>query len=276
MIASIQKYLFCLSILFFTACGSTPPPKVEAPVAPPPVVQEPTTTPPEQPVEPEPVMSPELAELHEAMRVGNLEAIQTKARQIIDKDPTGADAVVAYRALAEMALETSPATARLYIERAAERAPNDPDVFFVFGKIAHAQANDDEALKHFETAANADPKNASACLASAAILLTYLDLEQALERADCAMKRQPDRCDVVAMHADTRFASKRFEDAAASYEKYLDLSCPVSEDVLRRLAKLHETHLSNAKRACEVYAILAELRPDNPDYAASRDYQCGQ
>ena len=145
----------------------------------------------------------------------------------------------------------------------------------MFGKIAHAQANDDEALAHFEAAATADPKNATPCVLSAALLLTYLDLEKALDRSACAMTRQPERCDVLAIRADTLYAAKQFEDAAAHYEKYVAAACPESEDVLLHLAKLNESQLNQPKRACELYTRLAELRPDDPNYAASRAYQCG-
>lgn len=276
---SISKHLlpFILACLL-TGCGTTEQPKAAFPVAPPPVVKpQPTPSEPPKPdLPPEPVKSPELTALLTAMDAGNADDIARTARTIIDKDPRGEDAVTAYRALAECELSTaSPATARLYIERAAELAPKDARVAFVYGNIAHAQANDDEALTHYETAANADTHDASACIASAAIFLTYLDLEKALDRSNCAIEREPTRCDAIAIRADTLYAAKQFEDAATYYERYLSANCALSEDVMRRLAKLNETHLGNAKRACEVYGMLVELRPDDPNYAASRAYQCG-
>ena len=277
MIPHAKIYCFAFMMLLLTGCKTTPAPQVEVPVTPPPAV-------PAAPAEPEPVvaelppepaMSEDLKALHDAMTSSDKASIERCARSIIDKDPAGSDAVTAYRALAELALETSPATARLYIERAAELSPNDAEVRLVFGKIAHAQANDDEALAHFEAAATADPKNATPCVLSAALLLTYLDLEKALDRSACAMTRQPERCDVLAIRADTLYAAKQFEDAAAHYEKYVAAACPESEDVLLHLAKLNESQLNQPKRACELYTRLAELRPDDPNYAASRAYQCG-
>ena len=269
--------LFAFMTLLLTGCKTAPAPQPEAPVVPPPAVvevpAEPAPVVPELP--PEPAMSEDLKALHDAISSTDKAAIERQAHVIIDKDPAGSDAVAAYRALAELALETSPATARLYIERAAELAPNDAEVRTLFGRIAHAQSNDDEALMHFEAAAAADPNSATPCVAAATILLTYLDLEKALDRSSCAMERQPNRCDVLAIRADTLYAAKQFEDAAAHYEKYVAASCPESEDILKHLAKLNETQLNQPKRACEVYTRLTELRPDDPNYAASRAYQCG-
>ena len=274
----MKRILIIISFVFLASCASTPKGVVTdaapaqstapAPVPAPVPVQD-------VPPEPEkPAISPELEALNQAVAGGSEEEIEAASRAIIDRDPLGQDAVHAYCALAELELQRQPDTARLYIERAAEIAPANAVVQLTMGRIAHAQQLDDEALRHFNSSAQADPASAAACIEAAAILIRYLDIANALTQAKCAYERAPQDCAAMTIYADALYANKQFEEAAATYELRQTASCPASEDALRNLAKLYETHLSNPKRACQVYTELSTLRPEDPNYSASRDYQC--
>ncbi len=277
MLCLKRKLELCLVAGLMLGCASThPAPVVETPVEPAPVEVA-------QPVDAhqndEPALSPLRIALLDAQKSQDAQQIESAARNIIDADPTSEDAKYAYLALAELNLASAPETARLFVERAYEITPNDYDVQMIYGRIAHAQTqtqnSDDEALDHFARAAQADTKNAAPCIAAAAILLNYLDIERANDQAKCAIEREPERCDAIAIFADARYAAKDYESAAKAYENYIQKDCNQSEDVLKRLAKLNETQLSDPKRACELYNQLLNLVPDDPNYKASRDYQCG-
>lgn len=273
----MKRILIFISSIFLASCASTPKSEVSDATTAQSTAPAPVTEPnpePELPPEPEkPAISPELEALNQAVANGSKEEIETASRTIIDLNPVGQDAVHAYCALADLERQ-SPDTARLYIERAAEIAPDDAVVQLTMGRIAHAQQLDDEALRHFASSAQADPANADACIEAAAILISYLDIANALTQAKCAYDRAPRNCAAMTIYADALYANKQFEEAAATYELRQTASCPDSEDALRNLAKLYETHLSNPKRACQVYTELSTLRPDDPNYSASRDYQC--
>jgi len=276
----MKYFYFFVAALLLTACGTqkTPETKTAANVVPIVEVEQPAAPEPEVVKEPEPVkpvFTPEREALEQALAQQNREQIDAAAHKIIDNAPKSEDAVHAYCALADIELAQRPDTARLYIERAAEIAPKDAQVQLRLGRIAHAQNLDDEALSHFSASAEADTTLAEPCVEAAAILIQYLDLTNAMTQAQCAYDRAPQDCRSITILADALYANKQFDEAAKHYQARQNASCPQSETALKNLAKLYETHLSDPQNACRVYTELAKQYPQDPNYSASRDYQCG-
>ncbi len=277
----MKYFYFFIAALLLSACGTQTTPEIKTAAAITPVVevQQPVAPKPEPevitPPEPaKPLLSPEREALELALSKHDSEQIEAAAHTIIDKAPTSDDAVHAYIALADIELTHRPDMARLFIERAAEIAPQDAQVQLRLGRIAHAQNLDDEALNHFSTSATADTTLAEPCIEAASILIQYLDLSNAMTQAQCAYDRAPKDCRAITILADTLYANKKFDEAAKHYEARQNAACPQSETALKNLAKLYETHLSDPKNACRVYTELANQYPQDPNYSASRDYQC--
>lgn len=228
----------------------------------------------------EPEKTAEIREGSEALRhlrngqkngVG-AETLEKLAHDVIDRSPDGPEAVEALRALAGLKAESAPGHARLYIEAALERAPEDPESLWLMGKIAHLQGLDNESIRYLDRAIAAQDAPIEAYVLKTSILLEYLDAALALETAQQAYKRYPDDCRVRTIVADARYASLDYAGAVAGYEN-LD-GCVLTDAVLKNMAKIYEVHIQDAQKSCAIYELLVERHPEDAYYRASRDYQC--
>lgn len=270
---------YCLTFFiagFLVACASAPrtePVQVAvAPTEPEPVIEQEFQS---ELQLPEPEISPELKKLHLAVESGNSEEIKAAAHTIIDAGPSGSESAEALRALAELSIRNERySEAGLYADAAIQALPDNAENLFLKARIAHLQQHDDEAVKNLRKCIELAPTDARPYLLKASILLNYLDTERALADAEKAYKINPKDCESMVLYADALYASKQYSEAAEHYSSAMT-QCRISEDSLKKLAKIYELHLQDAPRACEIYTKLTEMFPENPYYKASRDYQCG-
>lgn len=223
------------------------------------------------------VYQPQSLALIQAYQKADPELSQ-KAHAIIDPQTKGKDTALALNVLALQALDAQELDlARLYAQRAALADPEFDEAHLALGRIATAQARYNEAIKHYERAAELNPKRAMANVAATALLLDFLDIERALAKAQAAVKAEPQNCQAIAITADAHMAKKNFKEAVEHYESFQkQAKCQENERLLQNLAKIYEVHLQEPQKACHTYQQLLDISPNNANYKASRDYQCQQ
>ena len=227
-------------------------------------------------IQPEkPVISKELQDLRDTVKRSDFESAKNLAHQIIDREPEGTESPEALRTLAFIARsENNLSLASLYVSDANRIQPDQLETLYLIAQIAHEQNHDDDAVKVLNQCIEKFPEDSRSYIFKAKLLLSYLDIERALDVASKAYQLDGQSCDVNVVYADTLYASQKYEEAANQYVKAQSL-CTLTEASLKNLAKLYEVNLQDSKKACDIYTKLAEMDASNPYYKASRDYQCG-
>ncbi len=230
---------------------------------------------PEKPVVSEPEISVDLRSLRDAVAQKQPDSIRTAAHEIIDRNAPAEERAEALRALSELAVTSNNlAEARIFAEKAEETLPNQSDTLLLLARIAHADNRNDDAIRYLNAASQTAPENSRSFAMKAAILLSFLDTERALEAAQKAHDIDSNDCLTNIIYADALYASHKFTEASESYESADTRGCSLSETALQNMAKLYEVHVQSPQKACAAYQRLTDLAPDNPYYKASRDYQC--
>lgn len=230
---------------------------------------------PEKPVVSEPVISTNLKALRNAVAQKQPDSIRTAAHEIIDQNAPAEERAEALRALSKLAVTSNNlAEARIFAEKAEEILPNQSDTLLLLARIAHADNRNDDAIRYLNAASQTAPDDSEPYAMKAAILLSFLDTDRALEAAQKAHDIDSNDCLTNIIYADALYASHKFTEASESYEFADTHSCSLSETALQNMAKLYEVHVQSPQKACAAYQRLTDLAPDNPYYKASRDYQC--
>lgn len=276
-------FLFWVVVNFVYGCGTTSTPKVEAVTTSIVVEPEPSevevspATEPEKEESTREVVSSNLEKLREFVEQGREEEATQMAHQILEQTPESLECLEALRTLSQYAIASgNEGLARLYIENALSRSPEDIASLEILSRIAQSQQRDEEAIRILDKILSLDAKHVTSLVRKSALLLKYLDDERALESAKTAHQIAPDRCDVRILYADSLYAHRDYREAVSEYELAEAKSCPMSTSALENMAKIYEVHLQMAERACAMYRRLFELDRENPYYKASMDYQCGQ
>ena len=215
---------------------------------------------------------PELKALREAMATGDAQHISESAQVVIDLYPQSEGAQEALRALCDLSLKRgAPSEATLYLNAVLAISADNFDNQMMSARVAHENGDDQNALIALSRASEIKPDDARPYVEKAAVLLSYLDTERALQSAEKAIALSQ-TCETQLIYADALYANKQYEPAVRHYE--LAASCELTETALKNIAKIYEVHVQDAKAACRYYRILTERFPDNAYYKASRDYQC--
>ena len=222
-----------------------------------------------------PQISEELASLRQSLAQNDVEKTELLAHQIIDKDTKSPESIEAFLALAQIAMQQKKWNeALLYANAAIEKDPQNLDGLLISARILHEQNKDNEAIDKLNQAIEHHPQSADPMVYKSAILLSFLDVDRALEAAKSANDLAPNTCNVLLAYADALYAHHDFADAVSHYEKADANKCQLTEQSIQYMAKLYEVHVQDPQKACATYTRLVELAPDNPYYKASRDYQC--
>lgn len=125
--------------------------------------------------------------------------------------------------------------ARAAYERALQVSPNDPVAIVGLGDVAYFSGDIAGSIPFFQQAAEVDPTYSYAFYSLA---YSYFDLEQfdnALRAVREALSIDPEYTDAVLLLADILYAQGRNRDAAAQYQRYLDLGGQPYDYIQERL-----------------------------------------
>lgn len=216
---------------------------------------------------------PMIAKLRQAQARNDAQEIESTARDIIENDIDSPESQQALLALAELAIARGAyREAALYAEASIKHGLTSAEGWYYQAVANYHVKNYDAALDALTSALKADPNYVDAYVMRAEILLSFLDVDRALEAAEKAHKLSPDACKTSVLYGDMLYASRRYGEAIKIYES--SESCTKTEALLRNMGKIYEVHVANSQKACQVYRELVEIDPNNANYKASRDYQC--
>lgn len=229
----------------------------------------------------ETVQSSKLSSLLAAEAAQDDASIERLAHEIIEQYSETSDASEALCVLARQAYRLHDdgrgvlwLNEAIRIDGVLQNSARLAESWLLMGKIRYRQNAYREAIAALNQALEARADLVEAWVLKAEILIRFLDMERAFDSIEAAYRLKPNQCDVRVTRADVLYGLKKYEMAIAAYEE--SQSCQVTERMLRNMAKIYEVHVVSPEKACATFQKLLELSPDNIEYKASRDYQCGQ
>jgi tetratricopeptide (TPR) repeat protein len=170
---------------------------------------------------------------------------------------------------AEVALFTSRREeARGLLEKAREKEPENPAIYFEIGRVERVLENWEKAASAFETAARLDPRSSRALYALGDVLGQMGQGDAALDAYERGLARGPistGSARVFLACADILMAKKRYQDAVSKLEE-AERSAPGHPDVLLALGTCYE-HLGRGPDAARAYRRWLDLAGDGADPA---------
>lgn len=189
-----------------------------------------------------------------------------QATQLTPATPNVASQAHAFRALAELDLESDPAEAKQALLSALKITPETPHDLLLTAQIAEANGDDDtaEVAYHRLLAGHPAPELASPANSGLAHLLLkqkrYGDAETLLKSA---LSQAPDDPALNAQLATALIAENKNDEALPVLEKLRQME-PGNASVDQMLVDAY-TAVGQPEKAGPIYAEMAKANPGNPD-----------
>jgi predicted Zn finger-like uncharacterized protein len=160
--------------------------------------------------------------------------------------------------------------AKMFIQKLAKQAPEDPRPLYYLGRISEDLEQPDEAEQHYRKAIQVAPKNLLARVALARLRLSQGKLKAALEQLTKANKIDPESAVVRTGLGEVYYQQRNWRLAEVEFREAIKLDPELASAHFNLANTLRQKGEYDAAEA--EYAQVATLSPRYPDLELERGY----